>query len=189
MIANSPVDTSMDVASRIRSLRQRCQLSMRQLAEKAGVAPSYVAGVEAGRVSPTIATLRKLLIAMGTDLHTFFSDDASGQEGNVFRRENMRTALDAGRCYVFLLPRRSDIKMELMDEEIKPSEIPEFEEIPSDFAGYVLQGDLVLEIKGQPEQTLRPGDAFFVPGGNQVRGWCAGEETVRLFTVQVPPKY
>ena len=110
------------LGQRLRGLRQGHQLSMRQLSKQAGVALSYLAGVEAGRISPTIATLRKLLTALGTDLGGFFTEPAEATGEIVFRQEEMRVVVDAKRRYVFVLPRRPDIHVEVVDETIMPGE-------------------------------------------------------------------
>lgn len=44
----------------------------------------------------------------------------------------------------------------------------------------VLEGDLVLEVQGQPAQTLRRGDTFLVPPGTP-HGGRAGAANCRLF--------
>ena len=36
---------------------------------------------------------------------------------------------------------------------------------PGDEAGYVLKGNLILKVKGQPDRTLKAGDSFFNPRG------------------------
>jgi quercetin dioxygenase-like cupin family protein len=36
---------------------------------------------------------------------------------------------------------------------------------PGDEAGYVLKGNLILKIKGQPDRVLKAGDSFFNPRG------------------------
>jgi transcriptional regulator with XRE-family HTH domain len=51
----------------VRSTRERLGLSQRQLAVRAGTTQAVVSRVERGRVSPTFATLRGLLIAMGEE--------------------------------------------------------------------------------------------------------------------------
>ncbi len=167
----------------------RCRLSMRELAVKAGVAPSYVSGIERGRISPTIVTLRKMLNAMGGDLGSFFASEPSQGEGCVFRRQDMRSVADKNRCYTFIFPRRKDMKLEMIEEEYTPGEKPAFETISSDLAGYVIAGELLLEIRGKEPVKLRTGDAFYVPGGTPVRGRCFKNEPARLITVQVPPNY
>ena len=180
-----------DIGRKLRLLRNRHHLSMRQLAKLAGVTTSYIAGLEAGRTSPTISTLRKLLTAMETDLGEFFSTDAADTDMLVFRQEAMRMVEDADRRYTFTLPRRPNIHVEVVEEYIRPDrEKPEFETLHSDLAGFVLDGDLVLEVENQEPQLLRPRDAFYVPAGRPVRGWASeGDQPVRMITIYTPPRY
>lgn len=182
--------TSADIGSQLKRLRQDRRLSMRQLSKSAGVTVSYISELESGRVSPTIATLRKVLVALGTDLGSFFADNGTRTEDYVIRREAMRSVTDATRRYVFLLPRRPDVQVEFVEECFEPGESPEFEVISSDLAGYVIEGDLVLELEGEEQQLLRAGDAFYVPAGRPVRGSSAHKtRPVKLITVYVPPRY
>jgi len=179
----------IEIARRLRSLRLRCRLSMREVALLADVAPSYVSGIERGGISPTIATLRKLLNAMGGDLGSFFAAEPMHGEGYVFRRQNMHSVADKNRCYTFILPRRKDMKLEMIEEEFAPGEKPAFETMSSDFAGYVIAGELLLEVRGKEPVKLRTGDAFYIPAGTPARGRCFQSEATRLITVQVPPNY
>lgn len=181
----------LELGQKINALRLRSNISMRQLARDAGVAVSYLSGVEKNTVSPTLAMLRKILLALGTDLASFFSEADPVSSGNIFRKGQMRSASDAKRLYTFLLPRRPDIKLGLQEEIYLPGETEEliFETIQSDFCGYVLQGRLEVEIGDAPPTVLQPGDAFFVPSGMRSRGRCAGDEPARVITAMTPPRY
>lgn len=184
----SPAE-SIGVGKRIKEFRVRRQLSMRQLAKNAGVAVSYVAGVEAERISPTISTLRKLLLALGTDLGAFFAEAAPSAKW-TFRHDEMHSVVDEKRRYQFILPRRPDIQVEVLDELIYPGETPEFEVLSSDIAGYVLQGELYVEIEGEERQLLGVGDAFYIPAGKPVRGICASDSVpTRLISIYSPSRY
>lgn len=46
--------------------------------------------------------------------------------------------------------------------------------------GYVLQGHIRLEVKGQPSRDLAPGDSFMVPRGAVHRSVLVGSEPVKL---------
>lgn len=163
---------------------------MRQLAAQAGVAASYVSSVEAGRISPTIGTLRKLLLVLGEDVASFFGAGAPAAGNHVFRGEEMREVADTTRRYVLLLPRRPGIRCEMLHEEFYPSDdTPPFEDIAADLAGYVLDGEVLLELEGKEARTLRAGDAFYVPAGQPARGRCASDKPASLVTVIVPPRY
>ena len=178
-------DRSADVGPRLRSLRLRAHLSMRALARQAGVAVSYVSTLEAGRAEPTLATLRRLLVALGSDLGPFFAEEQPAPAGCVLRRHQMRSAGDAGRRYTFVLPARDDVRLVMLDEELFAGERPPQETLDGDLAGYVLSGELRLDVRGEPPQVLQPGDAFHVPAGRPVRGRCHRGVSVRLVTVQL----
>lgn len=165
---------------RLRHLRMRSQLSQRQLAERAGVTSAYISALEARKASPTIAVLRRILDALGTNLGTFFANACVAPTGHVFRREEMAMVAEEGRCYTLLLPSRPDIPVELLDKELYPGCAAEFESFAGEAAGYVVSGTLLLEYAGEPVHTLREGDSFFVPANTLVRGWCEGDAPTRV---------
>jgi XRE family transcriptional regulator, regulator of sulfur utilization len=174
-----------NLGRRLRAQRLQAHLSMRQVARRAGVAVSYVSNLEAGRVSATLATLRKVLVALGTDLGPFFAERPSVPPGFVFRRQQMHSAAEATRSYTFILPPRGDIRFIILDEELFAGEQPEFESLSGDLAGYVLSGELLLEMADEQPQTLLPGDGFYIPAGRPARGHCGEGKSVRLITVQL----
>ena len=134
--------------------------------------------------------VRKLLLVLGEDFAGFFAAASTPPDDSVFRREDMRQVADATRRYILVLPRRADIRCEILDEEFRPTgQTPPYETIGSDLAGYVLEGEVLLELEGQEPRVLRAGDAFYVPADRPVRGRCQGDAPARLVTVAVPPRY
>ena len=78
----------------------------------------------------------------------------------------------------------------MFDETIRSSKRrPPFEILKCDVAGYILSGNLAMEIKNQPKQILRPGDAFYISKGQEHRGFATKDEPVRLVTVCHPARY
>ena len=179
-----------EIPTRIQMLRKRCGLSIRRLAELAGVSRGFISCIERGENSPSIAVLQRILNALGTDLPTFFSGKKEGQKGPVFLRENMRAVSDGYRTYTILFDPRPGVYVEMLDEHLRPSRRPPpFETLKCDMAGYILSGSLVLEVKNQPRRTLRPGDAFYIPKELVHRGFAAKDTPVRLVTVCNPANY
>ncbi len=81
------------VGSRLRRLRERKGLSARQVADLAGLSPAYLSRLENERISPTVATLAKLLAAIGETMATLYQEPA-GPPHAVVRRDDrhlMRT--------------------------------------------------------------------------------------------------
>jgi transcriptional regulator with XRE-family HTH domain len=174
----------------IKILRERCGMSIRQLAEAAGVSAGMISCIERGTTSPSLSTLQKILSALGSDLHTFFGREQSTDDGPIIARENMKLVNDDERRYTIIFPKREGIKIEMLDEHLSPSqEKPGFESLKCDVAGYVLSGHLILEIEGEDKKIVRSGDAFYIPEGVVHRGYAADEDAVRLITVYSPGNY
>lgn len=179
-----------DVGARIQSLRKRYGLSIRELAQKAGVSAAMISYVERGVNSLSLVTLQKVLAALGTSMAEFFTDKDAGGVGPVFVREQMRVVSDPERTYTILLGKRPGVQFEMFDEHIRPSkQKAEFEKLKCDVAGYVLSGNLVLDVKGEEKRALRPGDAFYVTKGTTHRGYALGGKEARLITVYYPASY
>jgi transcriptional regulator with XRE-family HTH domain len=58
----------VDAATLLRETRRRHALSQRLLARRAGTSQSWISDVERGRVSPSEAALRRVLLCMGEEL-------------------------------------------------------------------------------------------------------------------------
>ncbi|OGV71770.1 MAG: hypothetical protein A3K18_21960 [Lentisphaerae bacterium RIFOXYA12_64_32] len=180
----------LEIGMRLRSMRERCGLSIRRLAEKADVTAAMISCIERGRNSPSLATMQKILTALGTDMASFFTSDPAPQQGPVFLREKMRHVSDAERSYTIVFPKTPGVDVEMLDEQLSGGqERPPFESLQCTVAGYLLSGSLVLDIKGEPKRILRPGDAFCIPKGVAHRGYAADGEPTRLVTVCSPPRY
>ncbi|NLX03797.1 MAG: helix-turn-helix domain-containing protein [Phycisphaerae bacterium] len=179
-----------DLGPQIQMLRKRCGLSIRRLAELAGVTPGLISLIERQKCSPSLGTLRKILTALGTDLGTFFGTEQADQHGPVFAREKMQAVSDGERRYTVVLSPRNGVQAQMMDEQMFPArKHPPFEKLECDVGGYIIAGTLAMEIAGQAVQTLRPGDAFYIPRGTEHRGYATGEEPVRVITVYYPGRY
>jgi transcriptional regulator with XRE-family HTH domain len=178
-----------DASQSLNALRKRVGLSIRQLAARSSVSAGMISFIERGKTSPSLATLQKILHALGTNLGTFFSGGREDQLGPVFLREQMKTVRDDTRSHALVFPRRAGIAVQLFDETLSPRKRPEFETLTCDVGGYVLAGTLRFETKGEKPRTLRAGDAFYVPKGVTHRGFAVGAEPVRLISLCSPPDY
>lgn len=62
------------LAMEVHALREKRGLSQRELAERLGTTQSAIARLEAGNVTPSLATLDKLADALGVELVVSFVD-------------------------------------------------------------------------------------------------------------------
>jgi len=175
------------VGARIRSLRKRCGLSVRELAERSELSPAMISYAERGINSMSLVTLEKVLSALGTNFAEFFGERSVAGAGPVFAREQMRTISDPDRTYTILFGQDVGAGAEMADEHIRPSQgKPPYSRLEVDMAGYVLSGRLILEVRGESPKTLRTGDAFYVKRRTPHRGYAAESDEVRLITVSIP---
>lgn len=63
---------SVNVASRLRELREAHNISMRTLATKSGLSANALSMIERGKTSPSVSTLYKLADALGVSITAFF---------------------------------------------------------------------------------------------------------------------
>jgi transcriptional regulator with XRE-family HTH domain len=74
-----------EVGPRLRQLRKQKAMSARHVAGAAGVSAAYLSRLENGHVSPTVATLARLVEAMGETMATLFQEPP-GPDEVVVRR-------------------------------------------------------------------------------------------------------
>ena len=81
---------SVNVATRLRELREERKMSMRALAQKSGLSANALSVIERGKTSPSVSTLYKLADALGVPITAFFGPQ-SPRSRAVFVKANQRT--------------------------------------------------------------------------------------------------
>jgi transcriptional regulator with XRE-family HTH domain len=88
---------SVDVAVRLRELREGQAMSMRALAQKSGLSANALSMIERGRASPSVSTLNKLADALGVSITEFFGHVQARQDIVLVRSdERSRVAFSRG---------------------------------------------------------------------------------------------
>ena len=64
-----------DIGKKVNQLRLAKGYSQRKLARMAGVTNTSISAIERNKVSPAVNTLKAILLVLGSDLTTFFSDE------------------------------------------------------------------------------------------------------------------
>ena len=59
---------------------------------------------------------------------------------------------------------------------------------PGAFVGYLLEGEMTLEMEGQPSTTLKAGDSAFVPAGQVHEGINTGKVPIRALVTFIVKK-
>ena len=69
----------MEIGTKLKNLRLRCGLTQEELADRCELTKGYLSQLENDLTMPTISTLNDLMVALGSDLKTFFSEDEPEQ--------------------------------------------------------------------------------------------------------------
>ncbi len=176
------------VGNRLRKLRKKLGLSMRELAARADVAASFVSRIEAGKASPTIMTLQKLLEALGVEVVEFFEQEDATDPARqvVFKGTDMKALCEEDRRWVFAFPSHPDIGLVMTYEEYQPqTDLIEVERHPRDTYGQVLSGQLTIEIPGRGVFTAKKGDAFFLEANTPHTSRNSGNSVLRIVAAQI----
>lgn len=83
---------SVDVANRLRELREGRGISMRQLATQSGLSANALSMIERGKTSPSVSTLYKLSDALGVSITAFFGAESEKKQ-IVFLKSDERTRM------------------------------------------------------------------------------------------------
>ncbi|MEU5282169.1 XRE family transcriptional regulator [Streptomyces asoensis] len=183
----SPIDRS--VGSRLRELRLERKLSAREVAEAAQVSPSYLSRLEHGKVSPTVATLARVVQAIGESVARLFGDPEAGP---VVRRASRRVVRNRGAVDEIVTP-VSATRLEVLDTRVAPGagSGPEPYHHPGDEeCVLVLEGALTIWL-GDPSQEhlLEEGDAITFSCRTPHRWQNPGTESARVLWVITPAGY
>jgi quercetin dioxygenase-like cupin family protein len=154
------------VAERVRTYRERLELSVDALAEKSGVGAGVIAAVEAGEVYPALGVLVKLSRALGQRLGTFMDDQYKPDPVIVCagERAGEQVSHKVGACdgfrYFPLGRGKTDRHMEPFYIEIAGNA----EAQPSSHEGeefiVVVSGEVELAYGGET-RLLKPGDSAY----------------------------
>lgn len=153
------------VSRKIRHLRQEQKLSLRALAEYAGISASALSQIEAGQSSPSVATLDKICQALGQPITVLFDEQECGAAPNILGAQQRRRIYSAAskatlEALVLGLSRKKIQPLLLtLDPGGECGEYPFASAGGEEFA-FVVRGDVQFEQEGAV-RTLQAGDAVY----------------------------
>jgi transcriptional regulator with XRE-family HTH domain len=183
----------LDLAPRLRTLREKRQLSLRELGRRAGIAVSFLSALESGRNNVSVAKLKTILDVLGTTLGEFFRrGDDDAQTRVVHRKEELAEIAGPGRGISFkeVAAGRPGRALQLLVERYEPGcdTGSEGYRHQAEEAGVVLKGTLELTVDGQT-YLLRAGDAYYFDSRLPHRFRNTGRTVVEAISVNTPPSF
>jgi transcriptional regulator with XRE-family HTH domain len=177
---------------KIREVRERKHLTMRQVAKQAGVSESLISQIERNRISPAIDTLLKIIDVLDIDLDFIFRDLKKDRPVNLVRASERKRAVINGVIFEQLSHTFSSSEEHAIEAYFL--EIPPGGKGGDDEYGHIGK-ELGVIIKGKGECTvgknvysLKEGDSvsFSADAPHQIRN--IGSGPLRAFWIITPPK-
>lgn len=187
-----------DTGARLREERERRRLSQRQLAAATGVTSGMISLIEQNRSSPSIATLKKILLGLDITLSAFFAapDDTAGPKW-FFRRAELREITpaakrgEAGGGVVFRqIGRPGASPIQMLHETYAPGADtgPELYSHDAEEAGIVLSGRIQVTV-GSESQILGAGDGYLFNSRTPHRFFNPGPDECVVVSACTPPTF
>jgi len=183
-------DTSIDVGARLKSLRQVHGYSQRELAKRAGITNGAISLIEQNEVSPSIASLKKVLSGFPVSLAEFFSPEPQPR-AQVFYRAEELTELAGGPVSLRQIGSNfAGRKLQVLHEHYKPDSGTGQDMLTheGEEAGIVVAGQCEVTI-GSQRRILSPGDAYYFDSRVPHRFHNPGPEPCEIISVCTPPTF
>lgn len=179
-----------DLGAQVRELRESLGLSQRALARSAGVTNATIFNIEQNAVSPSVASLRKVVRAMGCTLGDFFARHDSDLTRCINRAADL-TEIGTGSVSLRMVAaHRTDRTLQMLHERYEPGADTGHELLshPGEEAGLVIEGRLTLTL-GDAQHELGPGDAYQFPSTTPHRFVNHGTEPCVVVSACTPATF
>lgn len=166
------MDQMFDIGARLNAMRLAAGLSQRQLAERAGVPHAQISNVETNKVSPSVATLRKILNGLGVGMGDFFEPERSPPKGPFFSAHELidltskiaASPISGGDDGTLVFRQIGDARahnLQILHEVYEPNADTgdTLLQHASSEGGYVVEGELEITV-GDEVRVLKAGEAY-----------------------------
>ncbi|HET7521273.1 MAG TPA: cupin domain-containing protein [Candidatus Limnocylindria bacterium] len=174
----------------LRETRRRQGMTLRTVADRAGVTESFLSQVERDIASPSIATLRRIATALGTTIGTLL--DSAGPHAQLVRAADRKVVGYPGLgAKDQFLTDGPNARLQVIESLIEPGggTGPEAYAHESDEECLiVLEGCLDLWV-GEEQYRLETGDAIRYPSRVAHRNQNPGPGSARVLFILTPPSF
>ena len=184
---NKTIGVDMTIGNKIKNLRNLCQLTQEELADRCELTKGYISQLENDLTSPSISTLTDILAALGSNLHDFFQEEEDPQI--VFTKDDYFEKTTDNVKTIWLVPNAQKNEMEPILCELNagaeatldmPHEGQEF--------GYVLEGGIKV-VYGSYRYICKKGDTFYFTTDKNHYIYNHTSKIAKVIWVSSPPNF
>lgn len=182
----------MDIGTRLQSVRNKKNLSQRELAKRVGVTNSTISLIEQNKVSPSISSLKKVLDGIPISLADFFTIDSSNlQNDSPFYRKEELIDVGSGDIHYFLIGQNKPQRQMCILREVMPPGTDTGKSMlqhEGEEGGVIIQGEVELTV-GDQTRILGPGDAYYFESKTPHRFRNLSKQDVILVSANTPASF
>nr|WP_275670111.1 XRE family transcriptional regulator [Kribbella speibonae] len=175
--------------TRIREIRTLRGMTVRELADNAGVSSALISQVERGVTDPSLETMRRIAEALDTPMFSLFQD-GDDETVAVIRREDRYEISSPHHAITYTRASPGGSKLEVLEGSLEPgaatSETPRSH--PSEECVVVLAGRLTVQV-GDQTHVLKIGDSCTFDSNIPHLYRNEGRNVVRFLLSVTPPSY
>src|SRR5487761_224259 len=187
---DADLDASRELGARIREVRRKKKMTLRDAAVAAGVSESFLSQVERGLANPSVASLRRIADAMHEQVASFFVGEP--QSGMLVRAgERRRLVHPMGGLEDYLLTPATARSLQIIYCVVGPGEGsgPEpYTHVADEECVVLLDGPLEVGL-GTETFSLGVGDALLLDPKEPHSFHNPGTERATVLWVQTPPLF
>lgn len=191
MTDNPLSDKGMDktMGERLALLRRRLGLSQRRAAELSGLTHGAICMIEQNKVSPSVASLQKLLSVYELPLSRFFAEEEARAPSVVIKAEQLIELGSQGVSMKLVHNGNNRRQLGFMLETYAPgTDTGGQVKHLGEEVGTVLEGSVVLSLAGQTYQ-LSAGDSYVIDTGEPHSFSNPSGETCRIVSAHTPASF
>ncbi|MCV2863931.1 cupin domain-containing protein [Albidovulum sediminicola] len=186
-----------DTGARLKEERERRRLSQRQLAAATGVTGGMISLIEQNRTSPSIATLKKILVGLDITLSDFFATPEESGPKWCFRKHELREITPfakrgetEGGVNFRQIGRPGASAIQMLYETYTPGADtgPDLYSHDAEEAGIVLSGRISVTV-GSETQVLEAGDGYLFNSRTPHRFQNPGPDDCVVVSACTPPTF
>jgi transcriptional regulator with XRE-family HTH domain len=182
--------SSLSAGKSIRDIRKKQNLSLRKLAAKAEISPSYLSQIEGGKIDPSLSVLRRLSAALNVPLFTLVLDHEPRSLMLVRKDERRRVLFEKDGLEVEIIhldfEKRFDFTIVSLHSGCASAQ--ELGTHDGQECLFVLEGEVRVEMSGKAIQ-LEVGDSLFFESASPHRVINKGKKVCRFIHSHSPPGY
>ena len=179
---------TVQVGERLRQFRLEKGLSQRELGRRSGVTGATISLIEQNRVSPSVASLKKVLDGLALSLADFFAEPEPAPAQVFFRAAEL---LELGSAKLSLRQVGHDLQgqgLQILHEFHAPGSDSGSYSHKGEEGGVIVRGRLEVTV-GEATAVLGPGDAYRFDSQVPHRMRNLGKEVCEIVSACTPPTF